>query len=52
MGKLKSYQEQLQDIVEKGINAAEEPQKKSPPGKPRKSARSNWKSSRSRIVCS
>ena len=28
MGKLKSYQEQLQDIVEKGINAAEEQQKK------------------------
>lgn len=28
MGKLKSYQEQLQEIVEKGINAAEEQQKK------------------------
>ncbi|KEF30287.1 hypothetical protein D777_03463 [Marinobacter nitratireducens] len=28
MGKLKSYQEQIQDIVEKGINAAEEQQKK------------------------
>ncbi|PXX88956.1 hypothetical protein DIT71_16600 [Marinobacter vulgaris] len=28
MGKLKSYQEQLQDMVEKGINAAEEQQKK------------------------
>ncbi|ARM85646.1 MULTISPECIES: hypothetical protein [Marinobacter] len=28
MGKLKTYQEQLQDIVEKGINAAEEQQKK------------------------
>lgn len=28
MGKLKSYQEQLQDIVTKGINAAEEQQKK------------------------
>ena len=28
MGKLKSYQEQLQDIVEKGIDAAEEQQKK------------------------
>ncbi|MCK0106943.1 hypothetical protein [Marinobacter sp. S0848L] len=28
MGKLKSYQEQLQDIVEKGITAAEEQQKK------------------------
>lgn len=28
MGKLKSYQEQLQDIVEKGINTAEEQQKK------------------------
>lgn len=28
MGKLKSYQEQLQDIVAKGINAAEEQQKK------------------------
>ncbi|TBW52210.1 hypothetical protein EZI54_16355 [Marinobacter halodurans] len=28
MGKLKSYQEQIQDIVEKGINAAEERQKK------------------------
>ena len=28
MGKQKSYQEQLQDIVEKGINAAEEQQKK------------------------
>ncbi|MGC8120070.1 hypothetical protein [Marinobacter sp. VGCF2001] len=28
MGKLKSYQEQLQDIVEKGINAAEDQQKK------------------------
>jgi DNA repair ATPase RecN len=28
MGKLKRYQEQLQDIVEKGINAAEEQQKK------------------------
>lgn len=28
MGKLKSYQEQLQEIVDKGINAAEEQQKK------------------------
>ncbi|MEX2474767.1 hypothetical protein [Marinobacter sp.] len=28
MGKLKSYQEQLQDIVENGINTAEEQQKK------------------------
>jgi len=28
MGKLKTYQEQLQEIVEKGINAAEEQQKK------------------------
>src|SRR5690554_139793 len=28
MGKLKSYQQQLQEIVEKGINAAEEQQKK------------------------
>ncbi len=28
MGKLKSYQEQIQEIVEKGINAAEEQQKK------------------------
>jgi DNA repair ATPase RecN len=28
MGKLKSYQEQLQEIVEKGINAAEDQQKK------------------------
>ncbi len=28
MGKLKSYQEQIQDIVDKGINAAEEQQKK------------------------
>src|SRR5690554_5690687 len=28
MGKLKSYQEQLQDIAENGINAAEEQQKK------------------------
>jgi DNA repair ATPase RecN len=28
MGKLKSYQEQLQEIVENGINAAEEQQKK------------------------
>lgn len=28
MGKLKSYQEQIQDIVEKGITAAEEQQKK------------------------
>ncbi|WP_303290321.1 hypothetical protein [Marinobacter sp. SS5-14b] len=28
MGKLKSYQEQLQDIVAKGIDAAEEQQKK------------------------
>ena len=28
MGKLKSYQEQIQDIVEKGISAAEEQQKK------------------------
>ena len=28
MGKLKSYQAQLQEIVEKGINAAEEQQKK------------------------
>ena len=28
MGKLKSYQEQLQDIVEKGISTAEEQQKK------------------------
>ena len=28
MGKLKSYQQQLQDIVEKGINAAEVQQKK------------------------
>lgn len=28
MGKLRTYQEQLQDIVEKGINAAEEQQKK------------------------
>lgn len=28
MGKLKSYQEQLQEIVEKGINAAEEQQRK------------------------
>ncbi|MEQ5836573.1 hypothetical protein [Marinobacter sp. NFXS9] len=28
MGKLKSYQEQIQEIVEKGINAAEERQKK------------------------
>ncbi|MBR9870007.1 MAG: hypothetical protein GYB26_02575 [Gammaproteobacteria bacterium] len=28
MGKLKSYQEQLQDIVEKGITTAEEQQKK------------------------
>ena len=28
MGKLKSYQEQLQDIVAKGINTAEEQQKK------------------------
>lgn len=28
MGKLKSYQEQLQEIVEKGINTAEEQQKK------------------------
>lgn len=28
MGKLKTYQEQLQEIVENGINAAEEQQKK------------------------
>src|SRR6056297_1825223 len=28
MGKLKSYQQQLQEIVENGINAAEEQQKK------------------------
>ncbi|MDO6444051.1 hypothetical protein [Marinobacter sp. 2_MG-2023] len=28
MGKLKTYQEQLQEIVDKGINAAEEQQKK------------------------
>ncbi len=28
MGKLKSYQEQLQEIVDKGINLAEEQQKK------------------------
>ena len=28
MGKLKSYQEQIQEIVDKGINAAEEQQKK------------------------
>ncbi|MBK1852896.1 hypothetical protein FE845_16230 [Marinobacter sp. 1-4A] len=28
MGKLKTYQQQLQEIVEKGINAAEEQQKK------------------------
>lgn len=28
MGKLRTYQEQIQDIVEKGINAAEEQQKK------------------------
>jgi hypothetical protein len=28
MGKLKTYQEQIQEIVEKGINAAEEQQKK------------------------
>ncbi|MBW4935525.1 hypothetical protein [Marinobacter sp. F4206] len=28
MGKLKSYQEQIQEIVEKGINTAEEQQKK------------------------
>jgi hypothetical protein len=28
MGKLKSYQQQIQDIVDKGINAAEEQQKK------------------------
>ncbi|WP_111498065.1 MULTISPECIES: hypothetical protein [Marinobacter] len=28
MGKLKSYQEQIQEMVEKGINAAEERQKK------------------------
>jgi DNA repair ATPase RecN len=28
MGKLKSYQEQIQEVVEKGINAAEEQQKK------------------------
>lgn len=28
MGKLKSYQEQIQEIVEKGINSAEEQQKK------------------------
>lgn len=28
MGKLKSYQEQIQEAVEKGINAAEEQQKK------------------------
>lgn len=28
MGKLKSYQEQIQEIVENGINAAEEQQKK------------------------
>ena len=28
MGKLKSYQKQLQEIVDKGINAAEEQQKK------------------------
>lgn len=28
MGKLKSYQEQIQDIVDKGITAAEEQQKK------------------------
>lgn len=28
MGKLRSYQEQIQDIVEKGINAAEDQQKK------------------------
>lgn len=28
MGKLKTYQQQIQDIVEKGINAAEEQQKK------------------------
>ncbi|MDG5499816.1 hypothetical protein [Marinobacter sp. BGYM27] len=28
MGKLRNYQEQIQDIVEKGINAAEEQQKK------------------------
>ena len=28
MGKLKTYQEQLQEIVNKGINAAEEQQKK------------------------
>ena len=28
MGKLKTYQQQIQEIVEKGINAAEEQQKK------------------------
>ncbi|MBS3804814.1 MAG: hypothetical protein KGY54_09730 [Oleiphilaceae bacterium] len=28
MGKLKTYQQQIQDIVDKGINAAEEQQKK------------------------
>ena len=28
MGKLKTYQQQVQEIVEKGINAAEEQQKK------------------------
>ncbi|WP_148861526.1 hypothetical protein [Marinobacter fonticola] len=28
MGKLRNYQEQFQDVVEKGINAAEEQQKK------------------------
>ena len=28
MGKLKTYQQQIQDIVEKGINAAEKQQKK------------------------
>lgn len=28
MGKLKTYQEQIQEIVDKGINAAEEQQKK------------------------
>lgn len=28
MGKLRTYQEQLQDIVEKGINSAEQQQKK------------------------